>query len=83
MGGSDVSAYAESFDAGQSDPDSDIPGELQVILNDNRRRSIEDTLNFGRLCDFMSDPTETVSENNSPPSSPVQPVFRAQLSTLR
>lgn len=49
MGGSDVSAYAvDELDA--SDPDSDIPDELQVILsNQSPRVSVleaEDTLSF-------------------------------------
>ncbi|KAF9055274.1 hypothetical protein BDZ89DRAFT_1087946 [Hymenopellis radicata] len=67
MGGSDVSAYRdESID--HSDPDSDIPGELQVILDDNRRRSLDDTVDFD---DFPRDV--------SAPPSPLPPVFRAQV----
>ncbi|KAK0244974.1 hypothetical protein EDD85DRAFT_1348 [Armillaria nabsnona] len=39
MGGSDVSAYAEDVDA--SDPDSDIPDELQFILHGKRAPIVE------------------------------------------
>lgn len=81
MGGSDVSAYAPSVELDASDPDSDIPGELQVILEDNRRRSSErfdDTVDFGPLSDSLRVPEEDVPDDISEPSSP-QPVFRAQI----
>lgn len=77
MGGSDVSsAYTE--DGVDRDPDSDIPGELQVILDGNKRRSIEDTINFGRLSDSLDQGAGT-PEDESPPSSPPPPVFRARV----
>ncbi|KAJ7126033.1 hypothetical protein C8R44DRAFT_733950 [Mycena epipterygia] len=46
MGGSDASAYKEEeLDA--SDPDSDIPDELQVLLSASRGHSpVDDTLSF-------------------------------------
>ncbi len=39
MGGSDVSTYAEDVDT--SDPDSDIPDELQSILHGKRAPIVE------------------------------------------
>ncbi|KAF8878425.1 hypothetical protein BD779DRAFT_1663807 [Infundibulicybe gibba] len=45
MGGSDVSGYAVELDA--SDPDSDIPDELQVILAGQfEDGSVEDTMSY-------------------------------------
>jgi hypothetical protein len=45
MGGSDASGYeAQELDA--SDPDSDIPDELQVILASGGHSPVDDTLSF-------------------------------------
>lgn len=78
MGGSDVSAYGdESVD--HSDPDSDIPGELQVILDDNRRRSLDDTIDFGRFSDSLGASGDAFAKDVSAPPSPLPPVFRAQV----
>jgi hypothetical protein len=48
MGGSDASGYeAQELDA--SDPDSDIPDELQVILASGGHSPVDDTLSFRPL----------------------------------
>ncbi|KAG6916979.1 hypothetical protein DXG01_004408 [Tephrocybe rancida] len=78
MGGSDVSAYAIELDA--SDPDSDIPDELQNILSN--QSDDEDTMSY-RYID-QDDPdasfvgSTTGSEASGPPVLDL-PTFRAQL----
>ncbi|PBK61490.1 hypothetical protein ARMSODRAFT_1025623 [Armillaria solidipes] len=52
MGGSDVSAYAEDVDA--SDPDSDIPDELQFILHGKRApiaETEEETMDYDDIAE--------------------------------
>ncbi|KAF9065359.1 hypothetical protein BDP27DRAFT_1424922 [Rhodocollybia butyracea] len=83
MGGSDVSAYAvDDLDA--SDPDSDIPDELQVILaNQSPRlsvRSVDDTLSFRPTTDSPDAPRDVSipvpeSESSGEPETVELPVF--------
>ncbi|KAF5393347.1 hypothetical protein D9757_000790 [Collybiopsis confluens] len=72
MGGSDVSAYADELDT--SDPDSDIPDELQVILANKSPRvsvhSIEDTLSF-QLSDAAGRSSDGDHENSTESGLPV------------
>ncbi|KAF7982388.1 hypothetical protein HWV62_28475 [Athelia sp. TMB] len=46
MGGSDCSAYMPQEEVDASDPDSDIPEELQVILATHEEESPDDTMSY-------------------------------------
>ncbi|KAK0197754.1 hypothetical protein F5146DRAFT_1116785 [Armillaria mellea] len=61
MGGSDVSAYAEDVDV--SDPDSDIPDELQSILHRKRAPVVdtEETMDY----DDVAESTKGSSANDT------------------
>ncbi|KIK67170.1 hypothetical protein GYMLUDRAFT_69362 [Collybiopsis luxurians FD-317 M1] len=78
MGGSDVSAYAvDELDA--SDPDSDIPDELQVILATKSPRgsvhSVEDTLSFrpSNVPDVPQDGSAAIADSTGDHTNPTEP----------
>ncbi|KIY52945.1 hypothetical protein FISHEDRAFT_69402 [Fistulina hepatica ATCC 64428] len=70
MGGSEVSAYADP-DLDVSDPDSDIPDELQVILSHSPG---DDTLSF---------PASAVPSSLPPTSPPAEPLPTPEVSVVQ
>ena len=68
MGGSDVSCY-QGPDPDVSDPDSDVPDELRVILaSHSERNSVAESLSFQ---DDQEDDTVSKSLSPKPPSDPL------------
>ncbi|KZP22138.1 hypothetical protein FIBSPDRAFT_953223 [Athelia psychrophila] len=87
MGGSDCSAYMPEEEVDASDPDSDIPGELQAILATHEEESSEDTMSYrpGSLDGSPVSPTtDRLYQFSLKPFEPLSlglkgPAFRASL----